>query len=150
MVIYWRPRSTICDDPQERLRFRNLLANLARGEIAILLSTHIVGDISSTCTDVALLNEGEVVFVGPPDKLVDTARGKVWKIVASHGELDDLKQRFPVVSTVPAAAGYEVRLVASTMPQSSAEQVAPNLEDAYIHYMESIGQDMSLEAAVGD
>ena len=138
---------TVGLDPQERLRFRNLLADLARGEIVIILSTHIVGDISSTCTDVALLNEGEIIFKGPPDDLVDTARGKVWKVAASHSELDDLKERYAVVSTVPAADGYEVRLVAAGLPGRDAQQTDPNLEDAYLHYMQSIGQDMSLEMA---
>ena len=139
---------TVGLDPQERLRFRNLLADLARGEIIIILSTHIVGDISSTCTDVALLNGGEIVFKGAPDELVDTARGKVWKVLASHGELDQLKERYPVVSTVPAASGYEVRLVAGVIPERQAEELNPNLEDAYIHYMQSIGQEMSLEATI--
>jgi ABC-type multidrug transport system ATPase subunit len=144
---------TVGLDPQERLRFRNLLADLARGEIVIILSTHIVGDISSTCTDVALLNEGEIVFKGSPDELVDAARGKVWKVVASHDELDDLKERFAVVSTVPDADGYEVRLVAANFPgrdAANAEEADPNLEDAYIHYMQSIGQDMSLEMAADE
>jgi len=140
---------TVGLDPQERLRFRNLLADLARGEIVIILSTHIVGDISSTCTDVALLNDGEIVFKGRPDDLVEAASGKVWKIAASHGELDDLKERYAVVSTVPADQGYEVRLVATQRPGRGAEEAEPNLEDAYIHYMQSIGQDMSLEMAAG-
>jgi len=139
---------TVGLDPQERLRFRNLLADLARGEIIIILSTHIVGDISSTCTDLALLNNGEIVFKGSPDALVDAARGKVWKVVASHGELDKLKERYPVVSTVPAADGYEVRLVADAVPEREAEAMGPNLEDAYIYFMQSIGQEMGLEEAV--
>jgi len=103
---------TVGLDPQERLRFRNLLADLAQGQITIVLSTHIVGDISSTCTDLALLHEGRIVFNGPPDDLVATARGKVWKVIAPHEELDRLKERYPVVSTIPDANGYDVRLVA--------------------------------------
>ena len=73
----------------------------------------------------------------------------MWKVVASHGELDGLKERYAVVSTVPAADGYEVRLVAAELPQHDAEEADPNLEDAYIHYMQKIGQDMSLEMAAG-
>ena len=137
---------TVGLDPQERLRFRNLLADIP-GEVIIILSTHIVGDISSTCSDLALLNEGEIVYKGPPRHLTATARGKVWRVIAAHEELDDLKERYPVVSTVPAAAGYEVRVVAGAPPVEGAESLTPNLEDAYIHYMQSMGQDMSLEAA---
>ncbi len=139
---------TVGLDPQERLRFRNLLADLARGEIVIILSTHIVGDISSTCTDLALLNEGEIVFNGAPTDLVARARGRVWKVVATYADVDGLKERYPVVSMVPATEGYEVRLVADASPGAGAESLDPNLEDAYIHYMQSIGQDMSLEVAI--
>jgi len=138
---------TVGLDPQERLRFRNLLADLARGEIIIILSTHIVGDISSTCTDLALLNDGQIVFNGSPEELVQRARGRVWNVVAAHQELDDLKERYAVVSTVPAAEGYEVRLVADAAPAAGAEPLEPNIEDAYLHYMQSLGQDMSLEVA---
>jgi ABC-2 type transport system ATP-binding protein len=136
---------TVGLDPQERLRFRNLLADLARGEIIIILSTHIVGDISSTCTDVALLNQGSIQFHGAPDDLVATAVGNVWQVTASQSDLDDLRQRYPVVSSVPAADGYEVRLVADQLPSAGGTAVEPNLEDAYIHFMQSVGQDMDLE-----
>jgi ABC-2 type transport system ATP-binding protein len=139
---------TVGLDPQERLRFRNLLADLARGEIVIILSTHIVGDISSTCTDLALLNEGELLYNCAPTRLVDSARGKVWKVVANHLQMDTLKERYAVVSTVPDAAGYEMRVVAEEPPTPGAEVLEPNLEDAYIHYMQSVGQDMSLEVGV--
>jgi ABC-2 type transport system ATP-binding protein len=138
---------TVGLDPQERLRFRNLLADLARGEIIIILSTHIVGDISSTCTDLALLHDGQIVYKGPPTDLVEKARGKVWKVEAEFVEADRLRERYPVVSMVPAAEGYEIRLVADVQPTATAEPLDPNLEDAYLHYMQSIGQDMSLEVA---
>ncbi|MFT5374247.1 MAG: ABC-2 type transport system ATP-binding protein [Candidatus Latescibacterota bacterium] len=137
---------TVGLDPQERLRFRNILADLAQGEITIILSTHIVGDISSTCSDLALLYGGQIVFKGPPNELIDSAAGSVWKVIAPHEELDRLKERYPVISTVPDADGYEVRLVAEEAPVPTAEPLQPNLEDAYIHFMQSIGQEMDLEA----
>lgn len=134
-------------DPQERLRFRNLLADLARGEIIIILSTHIVGDISSTCTDLAILNEGVIVYNGSPTDLVRRAHGKVWRVQAEFQEADHLKERYPVLSMVPASEGYEIRMVADVQPAAMAEPVDPNLEDAYIHFMQAIGQDMSMEVA---
>ena len=146
------PRIIIVDeptvglDPQERLRFRNLMADLSRREIIIILSTHIVGDISSTCTEVALLNDGKIVFDGSPVDLVAAARGKVWKVSASHVELDSLKESYPVISAVPAEDGYELRLVADEVSGRNARQVDPNMEDAYIFFMQSIGHDMNLES----
>ena len=136
---------TVGLDPQERLRFRSLLADLAQGEITIILSTHIVGDISSTCTDLAVLHEGRIAFKGPPDELIGRARGRVWKLIAPHGELDRLKERYDVVSTVPDVDGYEVRLVAEGPPGPGAQLLVPNLEDAYICFMQSVGQEMDLE-----
>lgn len=138
---------TVGLDPQERLRFRNLMADLSRRDLIIILSTHIVGDISSTCTDMALLNHGKIVFNGPPDALVEAAKGKVWRITASDTELDRLKETYPVISSVPAEHGYELRVVADEIADKPAAPVDPNLEDAYIYFMQSQGYDMNLETS---
>jgi ABC-type multidrug transport system ATPase subunit len=137
------PRILIIDeptvglDPEERVRFRNLLSDLTREEKIIVLSTHIVGDISSTCARLALLDEGKVVFTGPPGELVERTRGKVWKVDALPEEMDAVKMRYPVVSSVPSIAGYELRLVADAVPDRPASLVEPNLEDAYVYFMDS-------------
>ncbi len=137
---------TVGLDPHERLRFRNLLADLSRKEMIIILSTHIVGDISSTCTDVALLNNGKISFNGSPDELVASAQGKVWRIVSSSLEMDSIRVKYPVISAVPAEEGFELRVVANEKPGPNAQVVEPNLEDAYIHFMQSTGYDMNLES----
>lgn len=128
---------TVGLDPEERVRFRNLLSDLSREEKVILLSTHIVGDISSTCARIALLDEGKVVFAGPPGELVERTRGKVWKVDARPEEMDTVKTRYPVVSSIPSVAGYELRLVADAVPDRPASPVEPNLEDAYVYFMDS-------------
>jgi len=125
-------------DPEERIRFRNLLAELSQQDIIIILSTHIVGDISSTCMDMALLNHGKIVFNGPPDKLVEHANGKVWQIEAMDSELDILKEKYPVISTIPSETGYEVQVVAEKVADYPARPVEPNLEHAYVYFMESL------------
>lgn len=141
------PRIMIVDepttglDPEERVRFRNLLADLSVQDMIILLSTHIVGDISSTCANVALLNAGKIVFDGSPDELISAAKGKVWKVTAGVEESDRLKEQYPVISTVPLDNGYELRLVADDISVKGAVPVDPNLEDAYIFFMKSIGHD---------
>ncbi len=137
------PRILIIDeptvglDPEERVRFRNLLSDLTREEKIILLSTHIVGDISSTCARIALLDEGQVVFSGPPGELVERTRGKVWNVTALPEEMDAVKLRYPVVSSVPSITGYELRLVADSVADRPAAVVEPNLEDAYVYFMDS-------------
>ncbi len=70
-------------DPEERIRFRNLLSDLGMTDTIIILSTHIVGDISSTCNQMALLNEGELVYRGTPDQLVEHTKGFVWSAEVS-------------------------------------------------------------------
>lgn len=126
-------------DPEERVRFRSLLSDFSREDRIIILSTHIVGDISSTCSSVALLNSGEIVFHDTPEELMDTAKGKVWKLTASHSELDRLKEDFTVISTVPSKGGYELRVVADDIKREEAIQADPNLEDAYVYFMQALG-----------
>ncbi len=149
-TLIGEPRIIVVDeptvglDPEERLRFRNIVADLSRRDIIIVLSTHIVGDISSTCSDMALLNEGKIVFNDSPQALIDCARGQVWTLNASDYELDDLKGRYPVISTIPAEQGYEVRLIATEITDRSAQAVEPNLEDAYIAFMQTFAAEANV------
>ncbi|MCK5146135.1 ABC transporter ATP-binding protein [bacterium] len=123
-------------DPEERIRFRNLLSDLSQRDIIILLSTHIVGDISSACHQMALLHEGNLAYHGSPEVLVEKAKGHVWRIKALDHELDRLNQSFPVISTVPSESGWEVEVVAKEVNGFTAEPVEPNLEHAYVYFME--------------
>jgi len=154
-TLIGNPRIMVVDeptvglDPEERLRFRNLVADLSRQDMIIVLSTHIVGDISSTCSKVALLNAGRIVFCGPPDELISAAEGKVWIISATDLEMDSLREQYPVISAVPMEHGYQLRVVAEQVTGRTAEPAAPNFEDAYIHFMQSIGYGGELEAGNG-
>ncbi len=123
-------------DPEERIRFRNLLSDMTQREIIIILSTHIVGDISSTCTDMALLNRGELIFKDAPEKLVQEARGHVFQIEALDSDLDSIKERYPVISTIPSENGWEVQVVADEIKDFHAREIEPNLEHAYVYRME--------------
>ena len=124
-------------DPEERIRFRNLLSDLGRSNTIIILSTHIVGDISSTCNQMALLNEGELVYQGTPDMLVEHTKGFVWSAEVRQEEYDRLKEDYPIISTIPSGAGWEIQFVGEKPEYITARQVAPNLEHAYVHYMEN-------------
>ena len=125
-------------DPEERIRFRNLLSDLGRTETIIILSTHIVGDISSTCNQMALLNEGGLIYRGTPDMLVEQARGYVWRAEVSPEEYENLKLAVPIISTIPSGTGWEVQFVGEKPPSLAADKVEPNLEHAYVHYMDNI------------
>ena len=124
-------------DPEERLRFRNLLAKMSREEIIIILSTHIVGDISSTCQNMAMLDKGEVVYNGSPDKLIEQTRGHVWLIEAMDKELEKIKEKYHVISTIPSEKGWEVQVVSEKLDDFQGEPIEPNLEHAYVHFLEN-------------
>ena len=124
-------------DPEERIRFRNLLSTISTRDVIIILSTHIVGDISSTCDNMALLNKGKLAFSGSPEQLIKEAEGNVWLIKATEAEYLEINEKFPVISTIPVDGGWEVQVVSPDINGYYGEQIAPNLEHAYVHYMEN-------------
>ncbi len=124
-------------DPEERIRFRNLLSKVSGEDATIILSTHIVGDISSTCNKMALLNQGEVSFVGSPQDMLKQAEGKVWRVRIAGDQLTEIDAKYPVIATIPTANGWEVQVVADEIVGYDAEPYTPNLEHAYVYYMEN-------------
>jgi len=124
-------------DPEERIRFRNLLSDLGRSETIIILSTHIVGDISSTCKQMALLNEGSLIYNGTPDHLVDLAKGHVWRTEITQLQYESLKEEVPIISTIPSGEGWEIQFVGDKPDYIDAFPVDPNLEHAYVYYMDN-------------
>jgi ABC-type multidrug transport system ATPase subunit len=124
-------------DPEERIRFRNLLSTISAKDVVIILSTHIVGDISSSCTDMALLNKGGLAFSGPPDELVAQAEGKVWLVNATEEEYLQINEKYPVISNVPTSEGWEIQVVADSINGYNGYNIPPNLEHAYVYFMES-------------
>ena len=124
-------------DPEERIRFRNLLTRISERDVVIILSTHIVGDISSTCTDMALMNKGILAFKGSPELLISQARNNVWRISASEEEYQKIQDKYPIISSIPSEDGWEVQVVSKNINGYSGEQIEPNLEHAYVNFMEN-------------
>lgn len=123
-------------DPEERIRFRNLLTEMAREERIIILSTHIVGDISSTCQDMALLVDGRVGFNGAPESLISQAKGYVFEIDTTDRHLNEIQEKFAVISTIPTETGWRVEGVANDTGEYPARNIEPNLEHAYVHFID--------------
>ncbi len=123
-------------DPEERIRFRNLLSQISTRDVIIILSTHIVGDISSTCENVALLNRGKVVFTGSPEELIAEASEKVWLIQATEKEYLEINEKYPVITTIPTDSGWEIQVVADSINGYHGRLIDPNLEHAYVYFME--------------
>jgi multidrug efflux pump subunit AcrB/ABC-type multidrug transport system ATPase subunit len=121
-------------DPRERIRFRNLLSELAKDRI-VIFSTHIIEDISSSCNKLAVLLEGKVRFVGTPQDLIERTRGNVWQAHVPEQDLPKVRQAVNVVHHMRDAGKVRVRILAPKKPLEEAKEVTPTLEDAYVWLM---------------
>lgn len=120
-------------DPEERVRFRNLLTELS-GERIVILSTHIVSDIESTASGIALIAQGRLLAHASPEELLCSVEGKVWEWVVPSQELLSAKQSYLIISTVRRSDGVHLRLMSDLAP-ASARPVLPTLEDAYLAFL---------------
>lgn len=118
-------------DPEERVRFRNLLSELS-GDRVIILSTHIVSDVEAVATDIAIVASGRLVVHAAPEELLCSVEGKVWEWKLPSAELAAARQRFVVSSIARRADGVQVRVIAESQPDAAAIPVSPTLEDAYL------------------
>ena len=118
-------------DPEERLRFRNLLSELS-GERIVILSTHIVSDIEAVASGIAIMAQGELLAHGAPENLLAQLTGRVWEVVVSSADLPALRRDHLVSSTAHRSDGVHARVVANSAPTSAARPLEPSLEDAYL------------------
>lgn len=117
-------------DPEERVRFHNLLAEI--GEmVVVILSTHIVGDVADLCRNMAIINKGQVLLTGQPQALIETVRGKIWGRFATKAELPALQKNHAVISTRLTGGSTLVHIYAEQRPEAGFELVQPDLEDVY-------------------
>jgi ABC-2 type transport system ATP-binding protein len=129
---------TVGLDPEERVRFRNLLSDLA-GERIIILSTHIVSDVEATATEIVVINKGCKVQHAAPEKLLQLLDGKVWQWLVPSNDLPALKQKHLISGTIRRDNGVQVRVVSEATPTSAAQPVTPSLEDVYLHLVSQNG-----------
>jgi ABC-2 type transport system ATP-binding protein len=121
-------------DPEERIRFRNLLTHLS-GQRTVLLSTHIVADIEASCSAVAVLNRGKVIFCGTPDELRQRAQGCVWQLEIEPSEYGQLENRYTVTASRTVGGRLHVRVVSPQNPLGRGSAVEPELEEGYMAVM---------------
>ena len=141
-AILHKPKVLIVDeptaglDPEERVRFRNLLSEIADDRI-VILSTHIVGDIESTCENIAVMDEGKIIFKGTVTELLDKANGMIYEVKISKAEIEDIKKNYIVTNILMMATEATVRFIAKDKENiiNGAEVTLPNVEDAYMYLM---------------
>ena len=124
-------------DPEERIRFRNLLSDFADNRI-VLLSTHIASDIESICDGVAVLNDGRLLFHGSTEELIRRADGKIYLITASK-ELDrHIKEKYVCLNMSNTRTGIQYRILSDTPPEEKGKIQSPTLEDGYMYLLHQI------------
>ena len=139
-AIIHEPRLLIFDeptaglDPEERIRVRNLLSELG-GDRIIILSTHIVADVSSTAQTIAVMKRGRIIHHGATADVIDTVRGKAWQVVTDDVGLAQLQARYAVTEVQRELDGVLVRLVADAVDFPGVQPRSPSLEDAYVWIM---------------
>jgi ABC-2 type transport system ATP-binding protein len=135
-ALLGNPRLIIVDeptaglDPEERIRFHNLLSAIGEN-IIVILSTHIVSDVSDLCGRMAIIHQGRVLVTGEPSALVNGLQGRVWKKSIDASELEAHKTQYRVVLVRLFAGRTLIHVLNEHQPGAGFEPVAPDLEDLY-------------------
>ncbi len=121
-------------DPAERVRFLNLLSELGENSV-VILSTHIVEDVSELCTHMAIINQGQILLEAEPLKAVEEMKGCIWRRIVEKSALPQLEQEHNIISTKLLSGRTVVHIYSEEAPGNGFEQVIPDLEDVYFSTM---------------
>lgn len=121
-------------DPEERVRFRNILSDIGSGKL-VILSTHIVSDVESIATEIAIMKNGGLVACAVPEVLLQRAMGRVWEAVLSSESFEKVRTNLKISNAVRKPDGVHVRVVSPEQPLPDSSTVEPGLEDAFLLYM---------------
>ena len=128
LVIVDEPTAGL--DPEERNRFLNLLAEIGE-KVVVILSTHIVADVTDLCPRMAIIGQGQVLLAGEPREAIRSLDGRVWRRTIDKAELDNYRARMTILSTRLAGGRTLLHVLADAPPEPGFEPVAPDLEDVY-------------------
>ena len=135
-------------DPEERVRFLNLLSEIGE-ESVVILSTHIVEDVEELCSRMAIIDAGEILLEAEPLRAIDDLRGRIWRRTVSRDELQTLERELMVISTMLLAGRTIVHVFAESAPGAEYEPVEPSLADVYFSVMEGHHGRRSPESRTG-
>ena len=125
-------------DPEERVRFRNILSDIGVGKL-VILSTHIVSDVEAVATHIAVMSHGHLVTLAAPEELLRSAQGSVWEAIVPSEEFDAVRARFKTSRALRRPDGVHVRVVHREQPVAGASPAEPDLEEAFIFAVNSAG-----------
>jgi ABC-type multidrug transport system ATPase subunit len=155
-ALVHEPRVLVVDeptvglDPEERIRFRQLMSGLGRDR-TILLSTHIVADLGAGCREIALLDKGRLAFQGSPADLLAQAAGRVFEVTVPRAEADEIEAHYEIVSSSVTGDQVTLRGVSAdgVLPPSATVAAEPNLEEGYLAFMAARGRTAAARQADG-
>ncbi|MBS4539020.1 ABC transporter ATP-binding protein [Clostridium sp. D2Q-11] len=124
-------------DPEERIRFRNLLRDFSEDRI-VILSTHIVEDVEFTCEDLAILKEGQILYKGKSRDLIKQAEGYIWTANLDRKRLNDIRKNHHIISTVSEGDLIKTRFLSDGTPIEESKAVSPSIEDAYMKLVKGV------------
>jgi ABC-type multidrug transport system ATPase subunit len=133
-------------DPAERVRFLNLLSELGENSV-VLLSTHIVDDVSELCTRMAIINKGEILLEAEPARAMSDLRGRIWRRVIAKAELPAIEQAHAVISTKLLGGRTVVHVFSDGAPGAGFELTEPDLEDVYFTAQARVRQGSGAQVA---
>lgn len=141
LVIVDEPTAGL--DPVERRRFHNLLASIGE-DVVVILSTHIVEDVSDLCSRMAIMAGGQILSEGEPQDLIEQMQGKLWRVVVANTEVDDVRASVDVLATRRIAGRTEIKVCAEASPVGF-EPAEPNLEDVYFATLAQAGFSVDVD-----
>ncbi|WP_251951719.1 ABC transporter ATP-binding protein [Salinibacter ruber] len=136
-------------DPAERVRFLNLLSEIGE-ESVVILSTHIVADVRELCTQMAIIQDGQIIFEGSPNAAIKALEGQIWEKTVSKDTLSDHGTRYSVISTKLIGGQPVIRVCDQERPGPAFEPVEPDLEDVYFTRMAEDEYARSVKAGAED
>ena len=133
-------------DPEERNRFLNLLAEIGE-QVVVILSTHIVEDVTDLCPRMAIIARGEVKLTGEPHDAIASLQGRVWRRTINKGALADYQSNMNVLSTRLVGGSTVIHVLADALPEAGFESIAPDLEDVYFGQLRASAPTTAAAAA---
>jgi ABC-2 type transport system ATP-binding protein len=140
LALLGNPRLIIVDeptaglDPEERVRFHNLLSEIGEN-IVVILSTHIVDDVSDLCTNMAIIDKGRIILKGSTLDALSRLEGKIWEKEIPKDELPDYDERYNVISTRLFAGKTFIHVYGEASPENGFSNIRPSLEDVYFYHL---------------
>ena len=121
-------------DPEERIRFRNMLSEFAEDKI-VILSTHISSDVETSCENIGVLDNGKMIWNGAAEELIKQAEGKVYLISAEKKQDKIIREKYTVLNIIASGSGTQYRVLSETLPEEKHILQAPTLEDGYMYLL---------------